>query len=81
MLKGLEGTDYLDEIEQEFSPGVIVNNEELAEKILETDDEKRRKFFETFEIRVEDIRGIAKKLHNISNNVKKEMGTSMILGH
>lgn len=73
MLEGLEGTDNLDKIKQEFSPGVTVNNAELAEKILETDNEKRRKFFETFEIRIEDIRGIAKNLHNISKNVKKEM--------
>lgn len=72
ILEGLEGTDCLDKIKQEFSANNLVNNAELARKILDADNEKKQKFSEIFEIEIENIRGIAKRLRGIPLDVKKK---------
>jgi hypothetical protein len=65
MLEGLEGTDNLDTIKQEFSPGVTVNNTELAENILKADTEKKRKFSQTFEVNYRRLKAGGIPLHRI----------------
>lgn len=79
MLEGLEGTEYLIKIKNEFSSEIEINNEALATEILRTNNEKREIFFKNFEIKIEDIREIANNLHDIKmeDKIKKSKNNKL----
>ncbi len=73
MLEGLEEYDF-DRLKEEFSPeNPKIDNEGLAKKIINSEEEKRRKFFENFKLDQEKIREEAKKYKYLDFSDKQKM--------